>query len=195
MRCDEIQAMRGPYLDSELEATTSLEIEQHLKSCPECARLFAEEQTVEGGIKAALNQGHRTAAVWDQIERSVVAAAKPAAYSRHSPDLLESAGWHSMFLALGEHLRAGWCRSPRAWTALAAMWGVIAVVNFTARDPASPQMANRAMPSDAEIRSAWQQKQQMIAELAMTSEPAPAPKPKAAPPGPRSDRRNETLNS
>ncbi len=44
MKCDEVQTMHGPYLDSELDAKTTLEIEQHLAACPACARLFAEEQ-------------------------------------------------------------------------------------------------------------------------------------------------------
>jgi len=42
MKCDEVQTLHGPYLDSELDAKNSLEIQQHLKTCPGCARLFAE---------------------------------------------------------------------------------------------------------------------------------------------------------
>ena len=45
------------------------------------------------------------------------------------------------------------------------------------------------------MRFALKQKQLLMAELAFTSEPAPADKPKAAPPSPRSERRNETLNA
>ena len=57
MKCDEVQTLHGPYLDSELDARTSLEIELHLKACPHCARLFAEEERLEARIKAGLNQG------------------------------------------------------------------------------------------------------------------------------------------
>jgi hypothetical protein len=35
----------------------------------------------------------------------------------------------------------------------------------------------------------------LMAELAIAPEPAPAHKPKAAPPSPRSERRNEALNA
>ena len=72
MKCDEVQALHGPYLDSELDARTSLEIEQHLRACPECARLFAEEEKLEARIRAGLKQGPRTPALWAQIERGVV---------------------------------------------------------------------------------------------------------------------------
>ena len=54
--------LQGPYLDSELDAKTTLEIEQHLAGCPACARLFAEEQKLEARMKAGLNRGPRTAA-------------------------------------------------------------------------------------------------------------------------------------
>ena len=88
MKCDELQPLQGPYLDSELDARTSLEIEQHLKACPNCARLFAEEQKLAARLKAGLNRGQRTAALWDEIERSVAAAAQP----RQSPSEARSTG-------------------------------------------------------------------------------------------------------
>ena len=47
MKCDEVQTMQGPYLDSELDAKTTLEIEHHLAVCPACAHLFAQEQKLE----------------------------------------------------------------------------------------------------------------------------------------------------
>jgi len=43
MNCHEIQSLTGPYLDSELDAKTSLGIQQHLAACPACARRFAAE--------------------------------------------------------------------------------------------------------------------------------------------------------
>jgi len=56
-------------------------------------------------------------------------------------------------------------------------------------------MAGHPAPSASEMRFAVKQKQLLMAELAVTSEPAPADKPKAAPPSPHSERRNETLNA
>jgi len=75
MKCDQVQTLHGPYLDSELDAKTSLEIQQHLAACPACARLFAEEEKLEALITAGLNRGPRTAALWERIESKVAAAA------------------------------------------------------------------------------------------------------------------------
>ena len=73
MKCDEVKSMQGAYLDSELDAKTTLEIAEHLRGCRECVRVFAEEQRAEARLKASLNRGPRTAALWERIERSVVA--------------------------------------------------------------------------------------------------------------------------
>ncbi len=194
MKCNELQTLLGPYLDSELDARTSLEIEQHLKACANCARLFAEEQRLEARMKAGLGRGHRTAALWEQIERSV-AAAPVAAQSQTSPRSSQPAVWHVILSSLGEQFRAGWRRAPRAWAGLATVWGVILALNFTAREPAAPLAAGKQMPPASEVRFAVRQKQLLMTDLAALSEPAPAAKTKAVPPTPRSDRRDETLNT
>ena len=191
MKCDEVQTMHDPYLDSELDARTSLEIELHLKACPNCARLFAEEERLEARIKAGLNQGQRTAALWEQIERSVAAAAPSAARPRVSPSSLRPATWQVLWSAL----QAGWQRSPQAWAGLSAAWVVILALNFAAREPDAPFAARQDLPSASEMRFALKQKQLLMADLAALAEPAPADKVKVAPPSPRSDRRNETLNT
>ena len=93
--------------------------------------------------------------------------------------------------ALSERLQAGRRRSRWAWVGLAATWAVILVLDCTAREPETTLVAGRGVPTVSEMRLAWKQKEQMMAELAITTEPAPADKPKPAPLGPRSDRRNE----
>ena len=75
------------------------------------------------------------------------------------------------------------------------MWVVILVLDLAAREPDAPLVAGQEVPSASEMRFALKQKQLLMAELAFTSEPAPADKPKPAPPSPRSDRRKETLNT
>jgi len=59
MKCYEAQALQGLYLDSELDPIGTLKIEQHLKSCPDCARLFAEEQRLDRSLRTALSRGQR----------------------------------------------------------------------------------------------------------------------------------------
>jgi anti-sigma factor RsiW len=195
MKCDEVQTLHGPYLDSELDARTSLEIEQHLKACPECARFFAEEEKLEVRIKAGLRQGPRTPALWAQIEKGVAAAATSASLPRPPARVSQPAGWPAVLGALWTQLRAGWQASRWAWTGLAAAWAVILVLNGAAREPHAPVVAGRQLPPVAEVRFAVEQKHLLMADLAFTTEPAPVDKPKATPPSPRSDRRKEILNT
>jgi anti-sigma factor RsiW len=194
MKCNEVQTMQGPYLDSELDAKTTLEIEQHLTGCPACARLFALEQKLEARITAGLNRGSRTAALWAQIERKVA----DASYSfRPRPAALvqQQVGWPAVLGALGAQLRARWQASRWAWTGLAAVWAVILVLNLAAREPDETLVAGQEVPSASEMRMALRQKHLLMAELALTSEPAPADKPKPVRPSPHSERRTETLNA
>jgi hypothetical protein len=71
MRCHETRKFLGPYLDSELDAKTSLEIQQHLDSCLDCARVFAAEEKLDARIFRGLRQGQRTAELWDSIESRI----------------------------------------------------------------------------------------------------------------------------
>jgi len=194
MRCDEVQTMQGPYLDSELDAKTTLEIEQHLAGCPACARLFAEEQKLEARIMAGLNRGSRTASLWAQIEREV-ANASSASRSRPPAPVPQPDGWPAALGSLVAHLRAGWRASRWAWTGLAVAWVVILTLNLSAREPETTVEARQELPSASEMRLALKQKHLLMAELALTPEPVPANKPKPAPPSPRSDRFKETLNA
>jgi hypothetical protein len=193
MKCDEFQTLHGPYLDSELDAKTSLEIEEHLKACAGCARLFAEEEKLEARIKARLKQGQRTPALWAQIERGVAAAASSATRPRSLERISRPVGWAAVLGILAAQLRTGWQTARWAWAGLAAVWAVILVLNSAAREPNPPLVAGQDLPSASEMRLALKQKDLLIAELALCSEPAAKPKP--APPSPRSDRRRATFNT
>ena len=195
MKCDEVQTMQAPYLDSELDAKASLEIEQHLATCPACARVFAEEEKLEARMKVGLNRGPRTAPLWAQIERDVTAAAQSPSRLRLAEHVSQPVGWQGVFGMLGARLQAGWQPACSAWAGLAGVWVVILALNFVARQPDAPLVAGQEAPSASEMRFALKQKHLLMAELAFTSEPVPADKPKSAPPSPRSDRRNETLNA
>lgn len=187
--------MQGAYLDSELDAKTSLEIAVHLRACAECARLFAEEQKLQARMRDGLSQGQRTVALWDQIERSVIAVSAPAARLGRAPAAAESVSGRTVLSALADKIRAGWNRSRWAWCALATAWGVILVLNLTAREAEGPRLVEKQLPQPSEVRLAAKQKWLLMADLAALGEPAPADKVKAARPSPRSDRRNENLNT
>jgi len=210
MKCNEVQTLHGLYLDSELDAKTSLEIQQHLAACPACACVFAEVEKLEARMMGGLNRGPRTAALWERIEREVAAVVGRAVPSAPGEGVQSrtrriSAGSHGALgtarptsgsrLGLLEQLRAGWQASRWAWTGLAALWVVILALNQVAREPDTQLVAGQEVPSASEMRFALKQKQLLLAELAVTFEPAPADKSKATPPSPRSDRRIEPLNT
>jgi anti-sigma factor RsiW len=73
MRCHEVRKFWGPYLDSELDARTSFEIEQHLEACPDCARVFDAEKELDERIFATLRAGEKTNKLWAGIETEVAA--------------------------------------------------------------------------------------------------------------------------
>jgi anti-sigma factor RsiW len=71
MRCHEVRRFIGPYLDSELDARTSLEIEQHLENCSECARVFEAEKKLDARMFSVLRQGEKTFGLWEAAEKRV----------------------------------------------------------------------------------------------------------------------------
>ncbi|SPE59518.1 hypothetical protein SBV1_3280021 [Verrucomicrobia bacterium] len=189
MRCDEVQSLRGPYLDSELEATASLRIEQHLKSCPDCARLFDEEQRLEAWLKTGMNQGQRTASLWERTEQAVLEAERASFRRQPASRVVQPGLVARAVLALPERLWAGWRDSRRVWSALAATWIIILGLNLTARESRETQLARQDAPSASELRSALEQKQLLMVDLAVSIEPASVDKPKMVAPAPRSEQR------
>jgi hypothetical protein len=71
MKCDEVRRSLWPYLDSELDAKNSLEVEHHLGSCAECAGLFEAEKKFSQRISSALRKSERTPALWTTVESRI----------------------------------------------------------------------------------------------------------------------------
>ena len=202
MKCQEVQTLHGPYLDSELDAKSTLEIERHLEACSACAGLFAEAEKLDARLMSGLSRGSRTVALWERIEREVVVVPGSQDLTQRRREAQRGAEnslslRSSAFLCVSAltQLRAGWQRSRWAWAGLGTVWVVILALNFTAREPDAPQMAGQELPLASEMRLALKQQQLLMAELAVSSVPASADKPKPAPPSPRSDRRSEILNA
>ena len=194
MRCDQVLPLLDPYLDSELDTRTILEIERHLGGCPDCGRRFADAEKVQARIKAALGQGARTPELWARIERAVAASAPESNRARASNGAVPGGGWLEVLRAFGEQVRAGWRGSRRAWAGLALAWGVILALNNAAKEAESGLASRPEVPTAREMRLALKQKQTWMAELADISDAAPAPKAKEVLPRPHSDRGSETLN-
>jgi anti-sigma factor RsiW len=52
MDCHDAQSLMHAYLDGELDASTILEYEQHLRTCPACAPRLAEQKVLQTAMKA-----------------------------------------------------------------------------------------------------------------------------------------------
>src|SRR6266581_5605194 len=68
MKCAEVRKLVRLYLDSELDAKNSFEVEQHLELCAECAGLFEAEKKFDVRLGRFLRRGHATRALWENIE-------------------------------------------------------------------------------------------------------------------------------
>src|SRR5438552_17727003 len=71
MKCAEARNFVRLYLDSELDAKNSFEVEQHLESCAECAGLFEAEKKFDDRLGRFLRHGQATRALWEKIETQI----------------------------------------------------------------------------------------------------------------------------
>ena len=52
MNCEETQALLSAHVDGELDLVRSLEIEKHIETCPSCARMVQNQQTLGAALRA-----------------------------------------------------------------------------------------------------------------------------------------------
>lgn len=78
MRCHEVRFLSNAWHDSELDAKTAFDIQQHLDGCAACRAYFDGERHVDARVDATLRVGRKDPALWQRIESQVTAAAKPA---------------------------------------------------------------------------------------------------------------------
>src|SRR5712692_7240469 len=67
MKCAEVRKFVRLYLDSELDAEHSFEVEQHLESCVECAGLYDAEKKFDDRLGRFLRGGQATRALWERV--------------------------------------------------------------------------------------------------------------------------------
>jgi anti-sigma factor (TIGR02949 family) len=84
--CDDNARLLHAYLDGELDLVRSLEIEEHLKTCPECAQELRSHQTLRKAFRASNLYERAPAALHSRIHASLAreagAAAKPIPVAR-----------------------------------------------------------------------------------------------------------------
>src|SRR5947209_4127357 len=71
MKCAEVRKFVRLYLDSELDAKHSFEVEQHLESCAECAGLFEAEKKFDARLGRFLRGGQTTRPLWERVEAQI----------------------------------------------------------------------------------------------------------------------------
>lgn len=69
MNCREARRCLSPYLDSELDPTTTFAISEHLRVCDDCRRRFDAERGVDQAIVAELGVEKMPDELWRQIVR------------------------------------------------------------------------------------------------------------------------------
>ena len=74
MKCAEVRKFVRLYLDSELDAKNSFEVEQHLESCVECAGLFEAEKKFDQRLGRFLRSADAAPALWKKIEAQIAPA-------------------------------------------------------------------------------------------------------------------------
>ncbi len=74
MKCAETRKFVRLYLDSELDAKNSFEVQQHLESCAECAGLFEAEKKFDQRLDRFLRHGRMTPPLWSKIEALIAPA-------------------------------------------------------------------------------------------------------------------------
>jgi len=74
MNCEEIQPLIGGYFDGEMDLVRSLEIERHLESCADCAKLLGNLQ----GLRTALQAAQLHERVPERLRRMALPRGSPA---------------------------------------------------------------------------------------------------------------------
>jgi anti-sigma factor RsiW len=174
MKCREVINHCEAYKDRELDPQMALEVEQHLATCQECAREFAEQRSADSIIISTLKGGGKTEALWRAVEARIQERAGESRFVA-APDRVAEpvrSGLREKLESMGRNLYASLLPSPRAWSALAAVWIVILALNLAARDEANYSETTTQTPSVSQVRFALEQKQILTAELGLPAQPA-----------------------
>lgn len=174
--CQEVQALLDAYLDSELDARTSLEIGRHLTACPACAARLAAEMAWDRELKARLTATPTAEGLWGPIEERVRDASLLA-----PSELATSEGKVGSRSPTDRGWRYWLWPSPRLYAALATAWVIILAVQLGLREPARP--GGRA---GRKITTALVEQRHLLAELLGTIVAEPNP---TGNPPPQSDAR------
>jgi hypothetical protein len=181
MKCTEAKELISLYLDSELDARSAQEMQQHLAGCAGCARLARAEAEFSAALAARLNDSTRTPSLWMAEEAFVTESFRERRKPGRAVDRAASlvATWVSSCRALL------W-PSPKYYAGLAAVWLLLLLLRPAAPE-ATPQAAALRQRMSPESRRVLVAQRRELRELLSAPEPAPQDaRPPTAPP--RSER-------
>lgn len=69
MNCKEARRYINLFIDSELDSKTSFEISEHLSSCEDCSKRFAQEERIEKSFVSILKEGKdpKSEEIWRRV--------------------------------------------------------------------------------------------------------------------------------
>jgi len=73
--CHQVRTLLMAYLDSELDATSTLSMSEHFSNCGECRSRLEAERTIEAGLVAPLRDEAMPLATWARLEGALAEAA------------------------------------------------------------------------------------------------------------------------
>jgi len=85
--CDDNARLLHGYLDGELDLVRSLEIEEHLKTCPDCAQELRNQQTLRKGFRSSNLYDRAPSGLANRIRGSIAreASSAPTALAENAP--------------------------------------------------------------------------------------------------------------
>jgi len=178
MNCHEVQSLAGPYLDLELDAKDSLALEEHLATCPTCARWLAAERHFTASLTTALRCGEPTPDFWNRTEALVRTAAARKGSEQSTPEPPAERWWQAWLWP-----------SPQFYAGVLALWTLMLAVQFTyLREPLQARTATT--PPSPAVQSALAEQRRERAELLGNAGPTGTePATKVSPISPRSELR------
>lgn len=75
VNCHDARSFLMAYLDSELDAATTLSVREHLRTCGQCAERFEQEEQLERGLAARMREGAMPDDVAQRLEQALLVEA------------------------------------------------------------------------------------------------------------------------
>jgi anti-sigma factor RsiW len=114
--CDDNARWLHGYLDGELDLVRSLEIEEHLKTCPDCAQYLRSQQTLRKAFRSSALYERAPKGLDARIRAAVAQAAGEAGAQAQGSAPAEDAATHRRVVAIRPPAR----RAALNWLAVAA---------------------------------------------------------------------------